>query len=238
MLSRFIGKVAIVTGSSSGIGREAAIGFAKEGACVVVHGQNAEELKNTESMMLEADCCKFGKIDVLVNNAGAASKPRETATSKLIADSLDNFDYLFHLNVRSAVEMTLLALPYLEKTKGNIINVGSVGSTKTFPTSTFYSCTKAALDHFTRNYADKLGVQGIRVNSLNPGSIKTNVVARHNLRNGQEKFEQFAAGHTSLGRIGEVSEVAPILLFLASEQASYVTGATWVVDGGMLVRAL
>uniref|UniRef100_A0A915DQX6 Uncharacterized protein n=1 Tax=Ditylenchus dipsaci TaxID=166011 RepID=A0A915DQX6_9BILA len=167
----------------------------------IVHGQSGEKLKATEDLMVQAG---FGKIDVLVNNAGAGCKPRENG-GKLLADSLENMDFLYQLNFRSAIEMTLLAMPYLEKTKAT-------------------------------NYADKLGAQGIRINSLNPGAIKTSIVSRCDILNGQEKFEHFAAENTSLGRIGDVSEVSPILLFLASEQASYVTGATWLVDGGMLVK--
>uniref|UniRef100_A0A915DQZ0 Uncharacterized protein n=1 Tax=Ditylenchus dipsaci TaxID=166011 RepID=A0A915DQZ0_9BILA len=263
MANRFTGKVVIVTGSSAGIGQDAAVEFGKEGASVVIHGQNVKRLDKTHALMVEAGVSpekihqvigsledpdtpakiilqavsKFGKIDVLVNNAGASSKPNEKDP-----DSLENLDFLFKVNFRSVVELTQLAIPYLEKTKGNVVNVGSVGGARPYHSFTFYCSLKATLDHFTKCYADKYGHKGIRINSLNPGPIKTHIIARGvaGLEGTPElvqKLDEFAAITTSVRRIGQCSEMSNILLFLASDQASYVTGANWLADGGAALQS-
>ncbi|KAI1700919.1 enoyl-(Acyl carrier protein) reductase domain-containing protein [Ditylenchus destructor] len=257
MSTRFNEKVVIITGSSAGIGQAAALDFGKEGASVVIHGQNAERLDKTESQLLEAGVPsekilkvlgsledpdtaskiieqavqKFGKIDVLVNNAGAGSRPQETNN-----DSLDNLDFIYKVNFRCVVALTQLALPYLEKTKGNVVNVSSVGGQKPFHMYTFYASLKAALDHFTRCYADKYGPKGVRINSVNPGPIRTYIQERTGIPGMEQIMEQYAIENTSLRRFGESPEVSKIITFLASNDASYVTGALWVVDGGMLLK--
>ncbi|KAI1700918.1 enoyl-(Acyl carrier protein) reductase domain-containing protein [Ditylenchus destructor] len=257
MSARFNDKVVIITGSSAGIGQAAALDFGKEGASVVIHGQNAERLDKTESILLEAGVVsekilkvlgsledpdtaskiinqtvqKFGKIDVLVNNAGAGSKPQE-----MNPDSLDNLDFIYKVNYRSVVALTQLALPYLEKTKGNVVNVSSVAGQRPFHQHTFYASLKAALDHFTRCYADKFGPKGVRINSVNPGPIRTYIFERTGVPGIEQKGEEYAIENTSLRRFGESPEVSKIITFLASNDASYVTGALWVVDGGMLLK--
>ncbi|KAI1703027.1 enoyl-(Acyl carrier protein) reductase domain-containing protein [Ditylenchus destructor] len=258
MSARFNEKVVIVTGSSAGIGQAAALDFGKEGASVVIHGQSAERLDKTESLLLDAGIesekilkvlgsledpdtaskiidqtvQKFGKIDVLVNNAGAGSKPQEITTP----DSLDNLDFIYKVNYRSVVALTQLALPYLEKTKGNVVNVSSIAGQRPFQQHTFYASLKAALDHFTRCYADKYGPKGVRINSVNPGPIRTYIFERIGVPGIEQKSEQYAIENTSLRRFGESPEVSKIITFLASNDASYVTGALWVVDGGMLLK--
>uniref|UniRef100_A0A915DQ96 Uncharacterized protein n=1 Tax=Ditylenchus dipsaci TaxID=166011 RepID=A0A915DQ96_9BILA len=152
-------------------------------------------------------------------------------------DSLDNLDFLFKVNFRSAIEMTLLAIPHLEKTKGNVVNVSSVSSVRSFAPVTYYSALKAALDHFTRNYAHKYGPKGIRFNTINPGPIATNIVQRHGTTDiekeeVQKGFNQWAVETTALQRVGSTSEVSTLLKFLASSESSYITGASVLVDGG------
>ncbi|KAH7720486.1 short-chain dehydrogenease/reductase-like protein [Aphelenchoides avenae] len=252
-MRRFDGRVVIITGSSSGIGQHAAVEFGKEGAIVVIHGQSAERLRTEELLheagipsdrilqvlgslededtpkkIVDAAVAKYGKIDVLINNAGAIAKPDGED-----ADSMQNFDFLIKVNLRSAVALTHLAIPYLQETRGNVINVSSAGAVKVVPTATYYCMTKAALDHFTRNMAQKLGEKGIRVNSLNPGPIESNIFDRFNPPDAVKKAHQkWIRDTTALHREGKQSEISSILKFLASDEASYVTGACWFADGG------
>jgi len=253
MPRRFEGKVVIVTGSSAGIGQDAAVEFGKEGAKVVIHGQNVDRLNKTASLLLEAGVPaenilkvigpmedpntpseiikqtvdKFGQIDVLVNNAGAVVKPNEQDY-----DSVENMDFLYNVNLKSVVILTQLAIPYLEKTRGNVVNISSMSSTMVQSSQTFYNIFKAALDHFTRCFADKYGPKGIRVNSLNPGFVRTLIIERKNIPGAQERFEKYAADYTPLGRVGVPSEMSTIIKFLASDEASFVTGVNWLADGG------
>ncbi|KAI1724839.1 enoyl-(Acyl carrier protein) reductase domain-containing protein [Ditylenchus destructor] len=253
MAQRFLGKVVIVTGSSAGIGQDAATEFAKEGAFITIHGQNADRLNDTEARMVETGISKekilkvigsledpktpakiieqtvqkFGKIDVLVNNAGAAGHPTIDDV-----DALEYLDFLYTVNFRSVVALTQLAIPYLEKTKGNVVNVSSMSSFLTQKSQSFYNSLKAALDHFTHCYADKYGPKGIRMNTINPGFIRTHIINRRNVPGAQDRFEEYAAKYTSLGRVGQVSETSSLIKFLASDEASYVTGSNYVVDGG------
>jgi NAD(P)-dependent dehydrogenase (short-subunit alcohol dehydrogenase family) len=183
----FSDKVVIVTGFSSGIGQAAAVMFGREGASVVIHGQDAARLQKTHDLMtaegvdpshilqviasmeaedtpksiLTATLAKFQRINVLVNNAGAAMKPGSKAPN-----ALENLDFLYRVNFRSVVELTQLCLPELVKTKGCVVNISSIGSTRPHPQNTFYASLKAALDHFTRNYAVLYGPKGVRINSL------------------------------------------------------------------------
>uniref|UniRef100_A0A915DK69 Uncharacterized protein n=1 Tax=Ditylenchus dipsaci TaxID=166011 RepID=A0A915DK69_9BILA len=224
---RFTGKVVIVTGSSSGIGQETAIAFAKEGANLVIHGRNTDNLQQTENrIMFEASTCRlvkvvcsmedeetparilnqaiqaFGQLDILVNNAGAAVKPGGQV------DSIETLDFLYKVNFKSAAQLIELALPYLKKTKGNIVN--------------------AALDHLSRTQAQMYGEIGVRVNTVNPGPVRTEIMNRNKIGG----FEKWAEEQTSLHRIALVSDISPVILFLASEEARYVTGSNYLVDGG------
>jgi len=251
---QFASKVVIVTGSSSGIGQATAVAFGREGASVVIHGQDAARLQKTQDMMVgekvdpkrilqvigsmeaagtpdkihKATIDKFQRIDVLVNNAGAMQKPGTTDEG-----SADNLEYLFRANLLSAVRLMQLCMPELEKTHGCVVNVSSVGSTRSYTALSSYGAMKAALDHFTRNYAAKYGPKGIRINSVNPGSIDTFFLDRGgvtgDVRNAAVKqFEQAVA----LRRTGQPSEMAECIKFLASPAASYVTGASLIADGG------
>ncbi|KAI1725168.1 enoyl-(Acyl carrier protein) reductase domain-containing protein [Ditylenchus destructor] len=255
---RFQGKVVIITGASSGIGQNAAIEFGKEGGAVVIHGQDADRLSKTESLMQQAGTPadkilkvigsmelngtpakivnetmnKFGKIDVLINNAGGVFLPGTTNP-----DSLENLDYLYKILFRSVVELTLLAVPHLEKTKGNVINIGGILGVRSAYPIMYYTCLKSALESFTKNCAHKYGTKGIRSNMLIPGPVRTNVVRRHGKTTAegealQKGFENWAFQTTALKRIGQCSEMSSVLKFLASDEASFVTGDIWLADGG------
>lgn len=268
----FNGKVVIITGSSSGIGQSAAVLFAKHGASVTIHGRSEEGIQKTKDLLKEAGIQeerilavrgavddektlkalidetvkKFGKIDILINNAAIAQKEG-------IKDqrSMENLDYLLQINFKrcalnkkkqeiqkiifsSVIHITELAIPHLEKTKGNIINVGSIASQESVPLFPYYSILKAALDHFARNYAAILAPNGVRVNNLNPGYTQTSFGPRHGYAD--EKIDEIAKG-LPLGRRATSEEMAEFLVFMASEKASYMTGQIINVDGGSLIKA-
>ncbi|KAI6180893.1 putative oxidoreductase YxbG-like protein [Aphelenchoides besseyi] len=258
----FKGKVAIVTGSSAGIGQATAEIFATEGASVTIHGQSEERLKATADLLKKLDIpdsrvlvvrgaiedkqtqkrlidetvTKFGRLDILVNNAAVSYHDR------LDPNSLENFDYVMDVNLRSLIALTRMAIPHLAKTKGNVVNISSVGSQRVIAISQPYVLTKAALDHFTRNAAVQYAEQGIRVNTVSPGAIRTLFRSRHDIpedrKNAIENYvDRMLKNDVPMQRSGSAREVANVIVFLASDKASYVTGANYVVDGGVLAGA-
>ncbi|XP_019614664.1 PREDICTED: uncharacterized protein LOC109462549 [Branchiostoma belcheri] len=247
-------KVAIITGASSGIGKGTAVEFAQLGAHLALTGRNQENLQATAKACVEAgspedkillvtgDICdeevrinlvdqtvqKFGRIDVLVNNAG--SFMRGTLETTAMAD----YDRIMDVNVRSVVRLTQLCIPHLTKTKGAIVNVSSVNGIRGFSGCLAYCMSKSALDQFTRCVALEQASKQIRVNSVNPGVITTEIFRRAGL-NDEEKHAKYMEHHKTthpLGRVGDVSEVAKTIAFLASSDASFITGALVSVDGG------
>ncbi|KAI6170258.1 hypothetical protein M3Y98_01221100 [Aphelenchoides besseyi] len=255
----FEGKTVIVTGSSSGIGQATALLFAQQGANVTIHGQSEEKMKvrrwkansnlccsrqstihsilgpiqdpKTQRRLIDETVKKFGQLDVLVNNAGASHR------SDLDPTSLENMDFVYDVNWKSVVALTMLAVPHLAKTHGNVVNVSAVGSMKAFPTAHPYMCAKAALDHYSRNAALQYADQGIRVNTVSPGIIATEFVSRHDEKN--QAFPTASKGNlietlVPLRRVGNPSEIGNVIVFVASDQASYMTGSMIVVDGGFL----
>ena len=251
MMSSLAGKVTIVTGASSGIGAATAVKFARLGAVLAITGRNLENLEDTArkcvetgasqplliqaDLMKEDDCTKiiqdtvgkFGKLDVLVNNAGVLEMGSIEATS------LEQYDRVMGVNVRSVYHLTMLAVPHLEKTKGNIVNVSSVNGIRSFPGVLAYNVSKAALDQFTRCVALELAPKQVRVNSVNPGVIVTELQKRGGLdAEKYEKFLEHSKTTHALGRTGDPSEVAKAVVFLASDESSFSTGVCLPVDGG------
>jgi len=252
----FKSKVVIVTGSSAGIGAATAVKFAAEGANVVIHGRKEAALHevkekcvkagggNTKVHICVGDISKedvrqklvndtikeFGKMDVLVNNA-ALYDPSSFSES-----SMDVYDKLFDVNVRSVIALTQLAAPHLVKSKGNIVNISSDVGCKAVAWAMFYALTKAALNHFTKCLALELGPKGVRVNAINPAFIpETNVLSRAGIGGDeQQSYVKMANEGYPLRRPGTVDEVADGILFLASDKASFVTGVLFPVDGGSL----
>lgn len=181
----FNGKVVIITGASSGIGAQTARDFSKLGASLLIVGRNLENLQRVASdcgssenvLTVQADVtngedvkriiheaiAKFSRIDVLVNNAGVL----ETGTIE--NTSLEQYDRIMNTNMRSIYHLTMLAVPYLIKTQGSIVNVSSVNGIRSFPGVLAYNISKAAVDQFTRCIALELAPKKIRVNSVNPG---------------------------------------------------------------------
>ncbi|VVC97037.1 uncharacterized oxidoreductase SSP0419-like [Leptidea sinapis] len=241
-------KVAIVTGSSSGIGAAIAVKFNSEGAKVVLVGRNEAKLnavaaKCNDPLVIRAELAndddvkrildetiqKFGKLDILVNNAGTS-----VMGSILIGDIMKALDDVFKVNFRSIVYLTKLAAPYLTQTKGNIINISSIGGQRvsSVPVLMMYTSSKAALDHFSKHAALELSSHGVRVNVISPGPVKTDILENTNTNISWETF----ASKTALSRVSDPEEIADLANFLASDKAKGITGSVYVHDNGMMLR--
>ncbi|KAJ2944436.1 hypothetical protein O0L34_g3774 [Tuta absoluta] len=254
----FLNKVAIVTGGSSGIGASIAAKLSAEGAFVAIVGRNQAKLaavaeickqKNNKPLIIAGDITiddtakkivsetvnKFGKIDILVNNAGATN----VEPSILYPKALQEFDNLMNLNVRSVVNLTNIAAPHLLESKGNIINISSIAGLRPYAATGFaYNTSKAALDHFTRSIAVELAAKGVRVNGINPGPVKTDILKNNGAEaENEEKLWKIMMKGTALGRISDAEEIADLVLFLASDKARGITGAFFVVDNGTTIRS-
>ena len=246
------GKKVLVTGSSSGIGAATAIMFSQQGCFVGVHyfrtkkgGEKTLEQvkKNSDGVLLRADmrdekqvnqmveqfAKTAGGIDILINNAGSliGRQPFETAT-------LDYHEDVYATNVRSIFLATRAALAYLKKSKGNIVNIGSVaGHYGGGDGSGIYAGAKAAVATETIAMAKEFAPYGIRVNSVIPGLIET----RFHERFSTAERKKAVARQTPLGRNGTAEDVAKAILFLASQAAAFITGEYIAVNGGLYMRA-
>jgi NAD(P)-dependent dehydrogenase (short-subunit alcohol dehydrogenase family) len=244
------GKVVIVTGASSGIGKATAILFANKGATVVAVGRNEKELTSlgksvkSKSGVIKphlADMTQMsqidrlasetihnhGQIDVLVNSAGIILNGTIETTT------IDEWDKMFNINLRSVFVLTQKCLPHLIETKGNIVNVSSVAGTRSFPNILAYGVSKAAIDQLTRSAALELALKGVRVNAVNPGVVVTNIHKRGGMdEQTYAAFLERSRETHPIGRPGTAAEVADLIYFLASDKASWITGATYAIDGG------
>lgn len=252
----FENKIIIITGSSSGIGAATAIKLSKERAKITIVGRNETKLKNvseicerngSKPLMIIADITNdedakkiindtiehFGRLDVLVNNAGIYN-----SVSILDPHAIEKFDQILATNLRSSVYLTHLAAPHLIQTKGNIVNISSAASTGLFWPENFAYCTsKAGLDHFTRSVALELASKGVRVNSVNPGPVKTDFIEKMTMdKEEQDKIWADIEKTTALSKIAESEEVADLVLFLASDKAKSITGSSYVIDNGALLK--
>ena len=244
---QFSGKVALVTGATSGIGRACAIAFAQAGAKVVCIGRKADALKEIEktigsdALMIEADLTEteaparvvaralevFGGIDILVNAAGHIS------TGTIENSALEAWDDMMNVNVRAPFQLMQKALPSLIERRGNIVNISSVTGLRAFPGVLAYCVSKAALDQLTRCASLELAAKGVRVNAVNPGVVVTQIHKRGGMNDeAYAAFLEHSKTTHPLGRTGRPEEIADLVLFLASEKASWITGATYSIDGG------
>lgn len=243
-------KVVIVTGASSGIGKAAALLFAREGARVLAVGRNENELKSlgrktgdlsgsikahladvTEVSQLDrivSDTVdSWGQIDVLVNSAGVIKNGSIETTA------LDDWDKMMNINLRSVFILTQKCVPYLAESKGNVVNVSSVAGTRSFPNVLAYCVSKAGIDQFTRCTALELAPKGIRVNAVNPGVVVTNLHKRGGMDDeSYNSFLEHSRDTHPIGRPGTPEEVAELIYYLASDKASWITGVTYAIDGG------
>uniref|UniRef100_G3MNR8 Uncharacterized protein n=1 Tax=Amblyomma maculatum TaxID=34609 RepID=G3MNR8_AMBMU len=250
-------KVAIITGASSGIGEATALHFASLGCYLSLTARNAAQLQRvaqecrangipedkvlvtTGDVTLEADVATvisrtmehFQRLDVLVNNAGIYLE------GSVDCASMDSYEKLMDTNVRGPIHLLRYAMVYLRQSKGNVVNVSSVVSLRPAHGGTFYNITKAALDQLTKCTALENARYGVRVNSVNPGVIFTSMGRRP----GESKEEHFMRASKAMadahlmGRLGQPEEVARAIAFLASDDASFITGHTLPVDGGHLL---
>ncbi|UOE94987.1 glucose 1-dehydrogenase [Alkalihalobacillus sp. LMS39] len=240
------GKVVVVTGGSKGIGKGIAASFLQEGAKVAIIARNQASLEEAKAelgsvSLYQADVTNqdqrkkvfdaiikdFKQIDILINNAGGSNG------STIAETDLALFEEAMQLNFFSAVECSKLVLPIMkEKKSGVIINISSVFGRESGGKPT-YNSAKAAMISFTKSMADEVIKDGIRVNGVAPGSIlhPTGNWQRR-LEENPEKIEKFIKDEIPAGRFGTVEEIANVVLFLASEKASWVVGATVNVDGG------
>ena len=243
------GKVALITGASSGIGAATAKLFSKLGATLALSGRNVENLEKVANecegakkpllikadlgieedtkLVLDKTISELGKIDILINNAGVLEMGTVENTS------LEQYDRVMNVNLRAVYHLTMLATPHLIETKGNIVNVSSVNGIRSFPGVLAYNISKAGLDQFTRCVALELAPKGVRVNSVNPGVIITELQKRGGLNDeAYSNFLERSKQTHALGRPGNVDEVAEAISFLASDNASFTTGCNLPVDGG------
>ncbi len=246
-MKRLEGKVAVVTGGNSGIGLATAKRFKDEGARVAIAGRDPETLKEAvktlgkDVLAVRTDVAdlaaidklyaevsqKLGKIDVLFVNAGVAKfAPLATTTETL-------YDENFNINTKGAYFTIQKALPYLRDGASIILNTSVAGQTGS-PSTSVYSATKAALRSIARTAAAELADRGIRVNVVAPGPIETPIIGRTGLpKDVIDEFAKTIIAKVPMKRFGKAEEVAGTVAFLASSDASYITGVEINVDGGM-----
>lgn len=249
MSKKLDGKVAIVTGASKGIGASIAEHLGKEGAKVVVNYAKSREgadivvakiVKNGgQALAIQADMTKpteieklfsetlkaFGKLDVLINNAGVY----EFATLEEITPT--HFHKMFDLNVLGLILASREAVSHFGDKGGNIINISSIASTIARANASVYSATKAAVDAITKSLSKELGPRNIRVNSVNPGLVETEGTQTMGMLDSD--FRTSVEKESPLRRIGKPQDIAPAVVFLASDDSSWITGETLLIAGGV-----
>jgi NAD(P)-dependent dehydrogenase (short-subunit alcohol dehydrogenase family) len=243
-------QAAIVTGASSGIGEASARRLGTSGYAVLAVGRDQDALERTCRAIVDAggsarSCAadvtaadapraivaramsEFGRIDAVVNAAGIIA-------SGSVADTTDEgWDVMLDVNVRAPFRLIREATPALVESRGAVVNVSSVAGPRAFPGVAAYCVSKAAVDQLTRCAALDLAPRGVRVNSVNPGVVRTNLHRRSGMD--EQKYADFLDRSTTthpLGRVGTVEEIADVVAFLLSTAAGWITGETVLVDGG------
>ncbi|OLO28214.1 short-chain dehydrogenase [Alkalihalophilus pseudofirmus] len=239
-------KVVLVTGGSKGIGKAIAKAFIQEGAKVAIMARDITVLEEVKQELGSIVCIstdlmnaserevafqkfisEFGTIDILVNNVGGSNGSTTSETDLIL------FEEAMQLNFYSAVHFSKLALPFMKEKKcGSIVNISSIFGRESGGKPS-YNSAKAAMISFTKSLADEVIKEGVRVNGVAPGSILHPTGNwQKRLEENPEKINQFVESEIPAGRFGTVEEVANAVLFLASDKASWVVGATLNVDGG------
>ena len=251
MSGRLAGKVAIVTGSGSGIGKSIAIRLASEGASLVVDYRNhIEQAQDTKSkveaaggkaILVQADVSilidtqnlvdqaykQLGRCDILVNNAGIEKEAAFWDVTEA------DYDAVLNVNLKGAFFLTQAFVQRLLNAKrpGRIVNISSVHEDMVFPNFSTYCASKGGIRMLMRDLAVELGPLGITVNNIAPGAISTPI--NKSLLADKPKLDALLA-NIPLGRLGTTDDVAALTAFLASEEAAYITGSTYVIDGGLM----
>lgn len=247
------GKVALITGAGTGIGKGTALMFAAEGAHVVIAARREGPLQETSALApgrisyvqmdlnsqedraraLQTVIDRHGRLDILVSNAGAQLwKSFEDTSDEEIED-------IYQTNLASTVRFIKQAVPYLEASKGNVVIVSSTAGRYTLSPSQWlsvYGASKAGLNQFTRSVAPELGPKGIRINAVAPG------LTRGEYADGSRSFDEpetkaWVQSVTPLGRMGEPEDIAKVITFMASDMASWVTGQVLDASGGWQISA-
>lgn len=247
-MGKLSGKVAVITGGNSGMGRDTAKRFAQEGAKVVIFGRDQATLESAVadighgviairgdvSKMADLDALyarvkkEYGRIDILFANAGIGG---EMAPISAVTEA--QFDQLFNVNVKGLVFTVNKALPLMPDGSSILLNA-SIAASMGMEAFSLYSATKAAVRSFARSWTTDLKARHIRVNSISPGPIETPIFDKMGLSKEQiAGFGQAIVSQVPMGRFGKGDEVADAALFLASDDSSYVTGIDLSVDGGM-----
>jgi NAD(P)-dependent dehydrogenase (short-subunit alcohol dehydrogenase family) len=252
-MTNFTAKVALVTGGTSGIGRAAAIAYAKQGAKVVVAGRRVAEGEATvqtikaaggEAVFIQTDVTQtasvkaaidrtvdvFGRLDIAFNNAGVFGE-----TASLLDQTEDEFDRMMDVNVKGV----WLCMKYeidrmLAQGSGAIVNTASILGTIAMPNIPLYTASKHAVVGLTKATALQYAKSGIRVNAVSPGAIATDMLEV--ATGGQDEAKAYMAGLHPIGRLGKPDEIANAVLWLSSDAASFVTGETSLVDGGFVAQ--
>jgi NAD(P)-dependent dehydrogenase (short-subunit alcohol dehydrogenase family) len=252
-MGRVEGKVALVTGGAAGIGRETALTLAREGATVVVADIVADKARETAEMIGDGASGEYfdatkqetiealvatvierhGRIDIIHNNAALVGPDAWTLDGSVLTTSVEMWDRAFATNVRSIFLMCKTALPHMvENGGGSIINMASIGGLSGGPALTAYGTTKAAVIGLTRYIAAQHGKQGVRCNAIAPGVIQT-----QQLLDAVPELPQLALAGVATPRVGLPSDIANMVLFLASDEAAFITGETYRVDGGSMTTS-
>src|SRR5438034_3269426 len=246
---RLVGKVAVVTGASKGIGAGIAKQLAAEGAAVIVNYASAKQdadrvvdeisKRGGKAIAIQGNVANkaevdrlfdqadkaFGKIDIVVNNAGVYEfVPLEEVSER-------QFHRLFDTNVLGMLLATQEALKHFNSDGGSIINIGSLASSLAPPTAVVYIATKGTVDAITRTLAKELGPKKIRVNSINPGMVVTEGAVAGGYTEGD--MRKMFESQTPLGRVGQTEDIAPAAVFFASDDSKWITGETLLIAGGL-----
>ncbi|MEO0479855.1 MAG: SDR family oxidoreductase [Planctomycetota bacterium] len=246
-MNRLEGKNIVITGGNSGIGRAAVDALVEQGAQVLVAGRDAASLEavaeahpgrvhsivadvskiaDLDQLASEANSLFGGRVDALLVNAGVAKPAELSQTSEAF------FDLHFDVNVKGALFTVQKFLPQLASGSSVVFTSSALEETGA-PGMAVYAATKAAVRNFARSLAAELAPQGVRVNSIAPGPIETPIYDRMGLpQEAQAGFAEEVGGKVPLGRFGRPDEIAPILVYLASDESSYVTGSSFKIDGG------